>query len=84
MSRIARFDMTEQEWRTIKPLLPNKSRGVPRVDDQRVLNGIFYRLRTGIPWRDLPECYGPYTTVLLFCCVGCGMSSSYHYNTHNG
>ena len=63
MSRIARFDMTEQEWRTIKPLLPNKSRGVPRVDDQRVLNGIFYRLRTGIPRRDLPECYGPYTTV---------------------
>jgi transposase len=47
----------------IKPLLPNKSRGVARVDDRRILNGIFYVLRTGSPWRDLPERYGPYTTV---------------------
>jgi transposase len=44
-------------------LLPNKSRGVARVDDRRVINGIFYVLRTGSPWRDLPEGYGPYTTV---------------------
>ena len=34
-----------------------------RVDDRRVVNGIFYILRTGSPWRDLPERYGPYTTV---------------------
>jgi len=32
------------------------------VDDRRVLNGIFYVVRTGCPWRDLPERYGPYTT----------------------
>ena len=47
----------------IAPLLPNKPRGVARVDDRRVINGIFYVLRTGSPWRDLPERYGPYTTV---------------------
>jgi transposase len=35
----------------------------PRVDDRRVLNGIFYQLRSGSPWADLPERYGPYTTV---------------------
>jgi transposase len=35
---------------------------VPRVDDRRVLNGIFWVLRSGAPWRDLPERYGPYTT----------------------
>ena len=35
--------------------LPNKPRGVPRVDDRRVLNGIFWRLRTGTPWADIPE-----------------------------
>lgn len=46
----------------IAPLLPNKSRGVPRVDDRRVLNGIFWRFRTGSPWADIPERYGPYTT----------------------
>ena len=36
-------------------------RGVPRVNDRRVLNGIFWILRSGAPWRDLPESFGPYT-----------------------
>ena len=35
--------------------------GRPRVDDRRVLNAIFFVLRTGTPWRDLPERYGPRT-----------------------
>jgi transposase len=60
---MARFDLSDAEWAMIAPLLPNKPRGVPRVDDRRVVNGIFYILRTGSPWRDLPERYGPYTTV---------------------
>tara|TARA_Y100000310_G_scaffold279446_1_gene298554 strand:+ start:162 stop:524 length:363 start_codon:yes stop_codon:yes gene_type:complete len=60
---MARFDLSDREWALIKPLLPNKPRGVGRVDDRRILNGIFYVLRTGSPWRDLPERYGPYTTV---------------------
>ena len=60
---MARFDLSDAEWAVIEPLLPNKPRGVPRVDDRRVVNGIFYILRTGSPWRDLPERYGPYTTV---------------------
>jgi transposase len=45
-----------------QPLLPNKPRGVARVDDRRVLNGIYWRLRTGSPWADIPERYGPATT----------------------
>ena len=57
-----RYDLTDFEWSVIKPLLPNKPRGVPRVDDRRVLSGIFWVLRSGAPWRDLPERYGPYTT----------------------
>jgi transposase len=60
---MARFDLTDREWAVIAPLLPNKPRGVARVDDRRVLNGIFWTLRTGSPWRDLPERYGPYTTI---------------------
>ena len=59
---IGRYDFTDFEWSVIQPLLPNKPRGVPRVDDRRVLNGIYWILRSGAPWRDLPECYGPYTT----------------------
>ena len=41
---------------------PNKPRGVPRVDDRRVLNGIFWVLRTGASWRALPKEFGPRTT----------------------
>ena len=59
---MARFDLTDFEWSVIQPLLPQKSRGVKRVDDRRVLNGIFWRLRTGAPWADIPVRYGPYTT----------------------
>ena len=46
-----------------QPLLPNKPRGVSRVGDRRVLNGIFWVLRSGAPWRDLPARYGPAGTV---------------------
>lgn len=62
MLNMSRYDLTDFEWRVIEPLLPNKPRGVPRVDDRRVLNGIFWVLRSGAPWRDLPERYGPRTT----------------------
>ena len=59
---MARFDLSDFEWSVIEPLLPTKVRGVPRVDDRRVLNGIFWRLRTGAPWADIPSRYGPHTT----------------------
>jgi len=58
-----RFDLSDAEWAVIQPLLPANKKGPRRVDDRRVLNGIFYILRTGAPWRDLPERYGPRTTV---------------------
>jgi transposase len=57
-----RYELTDYEWVTIKPLPPNKPRGVPRVNDRRVLNGILWVLRSGAPWRDLPDNFGPYTT----------------------
>ena len=61
MSR-RRYELTDFEWSIIKPLLPNKPRGVPRVDDRKVINGIYWRLRTGSPWAEIPERYGPATT----------------------
>ncbi len=57
-----RFDLTDFEWTVIQPLLPNKPRGVPRVDDRWVINGILWRFRTGSPWAYVPDRYGPYTT----------------------
>jgi transposase len=59
---MSRYYMTEFEWKVIEPLLPNKPRGVPRVDNRRVLNGVFWTLRSGSTWRDLPESYSPHTT----------------------
>ena len=47
----------------MKPLLPNKPRGVPRVDDRRVISGIIHVIRSGLMWRDAPNCYGPHKTL---------------------
>jgi len=57
-----RYELTDFEWAAIRLFLPNKPRGIPRVDDRSVLNGIFWVLRSGAPWRDLPVSYGPRTT----------------------
>jgi putative transposase len=58
-------DVTDQEWARIAPLLPEaKSGGRPRsVDLRRILNGIFYLVRSGCAWRYLPREYGPWSTV---------------------
>ena len=54
-----RYEHSDGEWDVIRPMLANKARGIPRVDDRRILNGIFWILRSGAPWRDLPDSYGP-------------------------
>jgi len=60
---MARFDLSDFEWSVIQPLLPNKPRGVPRVDDRRVISGILHVLKIGCRWQDCPAEYGPYTTI---------------------
>jgi transposase len=50
-----RYDLTDFEWSVIEPVLPKGRPGPLRKDDRRVMNGIFWVLRTGAPWRDLPE-----------------------------
>lgn len=57
-----RYELSDKEWSIIRPMLPTKPRGIPRVDDRRILNGIFWALRSGAPWRDVPVLYGPRTT----------------------
>ena len=57
-----RHDMSDAEWEILRSVLSHKHQGPERVHDRRVMNGIFFVLRTGTPWRDLPERYGPYTT----------------------
>ena len=60
---MGRYDLTEFEWSVIEPLLPMDRRGPKPQNNRQIINGMFYILRTGSPWRDLPERYGPYTTV---------------------
>lgn len=62
---MGRGDLTDKEWEVLAELLPRQAgkRGRPRVDDRRVINGMLWILRTGAPWRDLPERYGSWKTV---------------------
>ena len=62
---MGRFDLTDRQWRRLEPLLPPQRprTGRPNDDHRRIVNGILWVLRTGAPWRDLPERYGPTGTV---------------------
>ncbi|MFD7070574.1 IS5 family transposase [Streptomyces sp. NPDC059913] len=58
-----RGELTDTAWERIEPLLPRvDGRGRPWRDHRQVVNGVLWRLRTGAPWRDLPERYGPWQT----------------------
>ncbi len=60
---VRRGEITDEAWKRIAPLLPGNGRPGGRWRDHReVLNGILWKLRTGSPWRDLPERYGPWQT----------------------
>lgn len=60
---IRRHELSDAEWDLIRPLLPRPALGRPRLDDRMVLNGIVWKFRTGAPWRDVPERYGPWTSL---------------------
>jgi len=62
---MARYDLTDLEWEQIAPLLPKTHtgrRGRPSAEPRPVLNGILWIMRSGAPWRDLPERYAPRST----------------------
>lgn len=61
---VRRHELSDAQWAAVEPHLPAAARtGRPRTDDRTVLNAIFWILATGVPWRDLPERYGPWQTV---------------------
>ena len=57
------FWLSDAQFARLQPLLPNKVRGVPRVDDRKVISGIIHVIRSGLMWRDAPACYGPHKTL---------------------
>src|SRR5437870_13503936 len=62
---MARGDLTDAQYERLLPLLPSSDGkpGARYVDHRLVLNGILWIDRTGAPWRDLPEHYGPWQTI---------------------
>ena len=60
-----RHELNDAQWARLRPLLPPQrpETGRPAKDHRTVVNAILWRLRTGAPWRDLPERYGPWQTV---------------------
>ncbi|MGO4636781.1 IS5 family transposase [Streptomyces sp. 2RAF24] len=61
---MGRGDLTNREWSLLEPHLPpSGGRGGQWCDHRTVINGILFRVRTGVPWRDLPERYGSWKTI---------------------
>jgi transposase len=60
-----RHALSDAQWARLRPLLPPlpQGRGRPRRDDRTIIEGILWRLATGVPWRDLPARFGPWRTV---------------------
>lgn len=59
-----RHELSDEEWALLQPLLPaTQTRGRYYQEHRRMLNGMLFRTNAGIPWRDLPERYGPWQTV---------------------
>src|SRR5215210_7508797 len=62
---MTRGDLSNEQWAKIEPLLPPQQsgkKGRPYLPHRQIINGILWPIRTGIPWRDIPERYGPYQT----------------------
>lgn len=57
------FLINDRQWARLAPLLPSDTRGVPRVDDRRVISGIVHVLRSGCRWKDAPASYGQHKTL---------------------
>ena len=62
---MSRGDLTEEGWMMIEPLLPTERGrwGRPAHDNRKYVNGMLWVLRTGAPWRDMPEKYGKWNSV---------------------
>ena len=63
-ARMRRHELSDTQWEQIKDFLPQpKTRGRPPADSRKMVNGMLWIVRTGAPWRDLPERFGPWETI---------------------
>jgi transposase len=61
---MTRLRMNDKQWQRIQPMIPDgKPGGRPPLDRRTIIDGILWILRTGAPWRDIPEAFGKWQTV---------------------
>ena len=66
MDNYENYDLTDEQWNRIQPLLPPEytgKKGRPRKDNRVMLNGMLWMNHSGGQWRQLPERYGPWQSV---------------------
>ena len=64
MVRMHRHALTDEQWARLEPLLPRRPQGRKAARGDRLfVDAVLFRAKTGIPWRDLPERFGPWKTV---------------------
>ena len=66
MENYVNYELTDEQWKRIQPLLPPENtgkKGRPRKDDRTMLNGMLWMNHSGAQWRQLPQCYGPWQSV---------------------
>jgi transposase len=63
MGIVRRYELSDEDWALIEPLLPRQGRGGKWNDHRTVMNGMFWVLRSGSAWRDMPERYGKWQTI---------------------
>jgi transposase len=60
---VHRHELSDGDWKRIRPLLPVQPGPRSKRGDRDFLNAVIWRVRTGVPWRDLPDRFGPWKTV---------------------
>lgn len=62
---LRRHEINDLDWERIKDKLPpeNTGEGRPSKSNRVMLNGMLFKVKTGVPWRDLPERFGPWETI---------------------
>ena len=64
---MVRHKISDERWELIRGFFPKPAAtGRPPADPRKIMNGIFWRLRTGTPWRDVPEEFGAWETVYKY------------------
>jgi len=66
-----RMELTEKQWQIIQKLLPQHKKGRKPIDRRKIINALFYLVRTGCQWRNLPKCFPKCSIVFYGLSIPC-------------